>query len=148
LSWLEESQCQTAKVLGVAVRSSAQEYAFKPVDLEDMAKDAIKSIGFEVAFTMVSDITSTICHQLSPQQSEIVIEQRGVRIPVVESLDMIPSRSFEFKQSLACIIKNENMVLIYANALESAILCGSEVEKMLMEMVRFPLFYNSNAKHC
>jgi hypothetical protein len=96
---------------------------------------AIRSIGLPVAFTMSSDITSTVFAQISPHQKEIVIQPRGVRIPVINSLKAIPSRAFEIKQSLVCLVREERIILLCANAMESASSHGSDVEQMLMETV-------------
>jgi hypothetical protein len=97
---------------------------------------AIRSIGLPVAFTMSSDITATVFAQISPHQNEIIIQPRGVRIPVVNSLKLVPSRAFEVKQSLGCLVREENIVLLCANTMESAVPHGSDIEQMLMETVR------------
>jgi hypothetical protein len=104
--------------------------------MKEQMMTAIRSIGLPVAFSMSSDITSTVFAQISPYQTEIVIQPRGTRIPVVNSLQDIPARSFEIKQSLACLVKEENIVLLWANTLEGASPHGSDVEQMLMETVR------------
>jgi hypothetical protein len=96
---------------------------------------AIRSIGLPVAFSMSSDITSTVFSQISPYQTELVIQPRGTRIPIVDSLPGIPARSFEIRQSFACLVKEENIVLILANTAESALPHGRDVEQMLMETV-------------
>jgi hypothetical protein len=96
---------------------------------------AIRSIGLPVAFTMSSDITATVFAQISPHQNEIIIQPRGVRIPVVSGLKIVPSRAFEIKQSLACLVREERIVLLFANMVESAVPHGSDVEQMLMETV-------------
>jgi hypothetical protein len=79
--------------------------------------------------------------QISPYQTELVIQPRGTRIPVVDSLQSIPARSFEIRQSLACLVKQENIVLLLANTVESALPYGSNVEHMLMESVRHSWAY-------
>ena len=97
---------------------------------------AIRSIGLPVAFTMSSDITSTVFAQISPYQTEIVIQPRGNRIPIVNSLQDVPARCFEIKQNHACLVREENIVLLWANTVEDTSPHGSDVEQMLMETVR------------
>lgn len=63
---------------------------------------------------------------------------RGIRIPVISSVKLVPSRSFEIKQSLSCLVQEEKIVLLCANTIESAASHGSDVEQMLMETVRLP----------
>lgn len=134
--WLEESGCFNSAVLGVAIRRPDEDYAFEPASMDQQMMTAIRSIGLPVAFSMSSDIASTVFTQISPYQTELVIQPRGTRIPVINSLQAIPARSFEIKQSLACLVKEENIVLILANTVESALPHGAHVEQMLMETVR------------
>jgi hypothetical protein len=136
LKWLEESGCFNSAVLGVAIRRPDDDYTFEPAAMDEQMMTVICSIGLPVAFSMSSDITSTIFSQISPYQTELVIQPRGTRIPVVDSLQGIAARSFEIKQSLACLVKEENIVLLFANTVESALPHGSDVEQMLMEAVR------------
>lgn len=96
---------------------------------------AIRSAGLQVAFTMSSAITSEVFNSISPHQKEIVIHLRGIRIPVVSSLKLVPSRSFEIKQSLACLIQEERVILICAHTIASVLPHGSDIEQMLMEMI-------------
>lgn len=102
---------------------------------------AMRSIGLPVVFTMSSDITATVFAQISPHQNEIIIQPRGVRFPVVSSLKVLPSRSFEIKSSLACLLREEKIVLLCANTMEAAVSHGSDVEQMLMETVRLTRIY-------
>lgn len=134
--WLEESNCFNSAVLGVAIRRPDDDYTFEPASMEQRMMTAIRCIGLPVAFSMSSDITSTVFTQISPYQTELVIQPRGTRIPIVDSLLSIPSRSFEIRQSLACLVKEENVVLLLANTAESALAHGRDVEQMLMETVR------------
>lgn len=97
---------------------------------------AISGIGLPVAFTMSSDITSAVFAQVSQYQTEIVIQPRGTRIPVVSSLQEIPQRISEIKQVYACLVREERIVLLWSNTLEGASPLGSDVEQMLMETVR------------
>lgn len=134
--WLEESGCFNSAVLGVAIRRSDQDYTFEPASMDQQMMTAIRDIGLPVAFSMSSDITSTVFTQISPYQTELIIQPRGTRIPIINSLQDIPARRFEIKQSLACLVKEENIVLLLANNVESAFPHGSNIEQMLMETVR------------
>jgi hypothetical protein len=134
--WLARSKCSNPAALGVGVRRHDGDYSFSPSVIAPSMVAAIRSIGLPVAFTMSSDITATVFAQISPHQNEIIIQPRGVRIPVISSLKLVPSRAFEIKQSLACLVREEKIVLLCANAIEGAVTHGSDVEQMLMETVR------------
>ena len=60
----------------------------------------------------------------------------GAKIPVVASLEYVKERIFEIKQCLAVLVREERVVLLWANSVEAASIHGSEVEHMLMESVR------------
>jgi hypothetical protein len=137
--WLDTKECFNPEVLGVAVRCRGQEYIFEPASLQDQTKAAIRSVGFQVAFTMSSAITSAIFSHISPHQREIIMHLRGIRIPVVSSMKLVPSRSFEIKQSLACLVQDQKIVLLCANSTENAGSHGADIEQMLMEMVSYIL---------
>jgi len=96
---------------------------------------AVVEVGIPVTFTMSSDITATIFRHISPFQTEIVIQPRGSRIPVVSTLLEVSSRVFEIKQAMACLVRDEMIVLVWANSVTAAISHGSQVEHMLMESV-------------
>ena len=97
---------------------------------------AIRSIDLPVAFSMASDITSSVFAQISPYQNEVVIQPRGIRISVVDSMQSVCDFSFEIKQSLACLVREERIVLLWANSVDAAIIHGSDAEHMFMESVR------------
>ncbi len=133
-------------MLGVAIRRPNQDdYTFEPATMEQQMMTAIRSLDMPVAFSMASDITSTVFTLISTYQTELVIQSRGIGIPVVDSLQSIPARSFEIRQRLACLVKQENIVLLLANTVESALLHGSNVEHMLMESVRHGWTYGEEA---
>jgi hypothetical protein len=146
--WLEKSECSNPKVLGVGIRRRDEEYTFEPASLEPQMMAAIRSIGLQFAFTMSSAITSAMFNNISPHQKEITIHLRGIRIPVVSSLKLVPSRSFEIKQSLACLLQEERIVLLCTNTIESAVPHGSDIEQMLMEMVSYLVVLVHNMLTC
>jgi len=59
----------------------------------------------------------------------------GAKIPVVSSLEYVKERTYEIKQCLAVLVREERIVLLWAASVEAASLHGSEVEHMLMESV-------------
>ena len=97
------------------------------------------NVGLPVAFTVASDITSAAFALVSQYQSEIVIQPRGTRIPVVNSLMEVPGRISEIKQVYACLVKEERIILVFANTIDAANAQGSDTEQMLMETVKHPL---------
>lgn len=136
--WLEESECSNPAALGVAIRRPDSEYTFEPASMSQDVKVAMSSIGLPIAWTMSSDITSAVFAQVSHYQTEIVIQPRGTRIPVVSSLQNVPTRISEIKQIFACLVREEKIVLLFANTWEAASSQGSDIEQMLMETVSYP----------
>jgi hypothetical protein len=124
-------------VLGVAIRTPDQNYSLEPASLAPKIIQAVHIIDVPVSFTMSSDITSNVFAQISPYQTEVAIQTRGVKIPVVNSLGEVPERRFQISQSMACLVRDENVILLWGYSVETAIQHGSNIEQMLMEMVRY-----------
>lgn len=123
-------------MLGVAIQRSDRDYVFEPASMDAHVVAAIRSVGLPVAFSMASSITSSLFSQISPYQTEIIVQPRGTRIPVIASLQDIPTRSFEIKQAMVCLVLKENIALVWSTNLEGAEPHGADVEHMLMETVR------------
>jgi hypothetical protein len=138
--WIEPSQCSDPTVLGVAIRTPDQNYALEPASIAAKIVRAVHVIDIPVSFTMASDITSNVFAQISPYQTEVAIQTRGVTIPVIGSLDEVSVRKFQISQSLACLVRDENIILLWAYSVETAIQHGSNIEQMLMEMVKYSFF--------
>lgn len=100
-------------------------------------KGAMTSIGLPVAFTMSSEITSAVFAQVSTYQTEIIIQHRGIKIPIVTSIRDVPIRISEIKQIFACLLREERVVLLFSNNPNGADARGSNTEQMLMETVRY-----------
>lgn len=134
--WLEQSECSNTTTLSVAFRRPGEGYTFKPASISQRMIAAIRCIDTPVAFSMASKITSNVFDHLSPFQDEVIMQPYGARIPVVASLEYVKERIFEIKQCLAVLVREERVVLLWANSVEAASVHGSEVEHMLMESVR------------
>jgi hypothetical protein len=134
--WLEQSECANTTTLGVAFRRPGESYTFKPTSISQRMVAAFRCIDTPVAFSMASKITSNVFDHLSPYQDEITIQPYGARVPVVSSLQYVSDRTFEIKQCLAVLVREERLVLLWANSIDAASVHGSEVEHMLMESVR------------
>jgi hypothetical protein len=80
-------------------------------------KAAIRCVDAPVAFSMASRITANVFDRLSPFQDEV------------------KERAYEIKQCRAVLVREEKIVLLWADSVEAASLSGSEVEHMLMESV-------------
>jgi hypothetical protein len=98
-------------------------------------KAAIRCVDAPVAFSMASRITANVFDRLSPFQDEVTMQPYGAKIPVVSSLEYVKERAYEIKQCRAVLVREEKIVLLWADSVEAASLSGSEVEHMLMESV-------------
>jgi hypothetical protein len=136
--WLEPLECSNPALLGVAVRGPNNDYTFEPAFMDQKMKTAVEQIGHPVVFSMSSEFTSSLfrfSQKMSPYQTELIIQPRGTKIPVIDSLDNITSRIKEIKESFACLVKDESIALIWANNAENAKARGSDFEQMMMETV-------------
>jgi len=105
-----------------------------------MTIEAINSIDAAIAFTMASEITATLFRQMSPYQSEILVQPQGIRIPIVESFeDVIHLGSNNQIRGYSCIVRREKAILVWSSSVENILPHGAELEKLLLETVSLAL---------
>jgi hypothetical protein len=123
--------------LGVAIQYPNHEYAFEPAFMDERVMNAIMNMNLPVALSMSSDITSNLFTKISSNQTELVIQLRGARIPILDSLQEILARRSEVIEAMACLVREENVVLLWANTIDHALPHCSDIEQMLMETVSY-----------
>ncbi|PMD21641.1 hypothetical protein NA56DRAFT_625597 [Hyaloscypha hepaticicola] len=83
---------------------------------------------------MSSNITAGIMELINPFQKSLTIEQTGHRIPIVASLsDVTPEMAIYGR---ACILRNEQLILVWSTSSETIMDVGSDVEMQLYTLVR------------
>lgn len=138
--WLNQHECPDPSTLGVMIKLRHNQHSIYPSTLHPMFILAINSIDAAVAFTMVSEVILTLFRQMSPYQSEIPVQQQGIRIPIIESLEeFINLDNCSLMGDYSCVIRRERVVLVWSNAVDNILPHGSEVEKLLSETVNLTL---------
>lgn len=95
------------------IKLGKNELARHPPTLNPTVIAAFESIDAPIAFTMSSDITASLIRQMSPYQTEIVIQPNGILIPVVQSIQQVADLANANQiRGNACIVRNERMVLV------------------------------------
>jgi hypothetical protein len=138
--WLNHHECPDPSMLGVMIKLGHNQHSIHPSTLHPMTILAINFIDAAIAFTMASEVTSTFFRQMSPYQSEILVQPQGIRIPVFESLeDVMQLDSNSLIRDYSCIVRRERIVLVWSNTVDNVLPHGSEVEKLLLETVSHDL---------
>lgn len=134
--WLSNHDSPEPSSIGVMLKLGSDALVRHPPTLNSTVIAAFESIDASIAFTMSSVITASLFRQLSPYQTDIVIQPQGIIIPVVESLQqVVDSADTSHMRGNACIVKNEKIILVWTDSVENLLPHGAELEKMLMETV-------------
>jgi len=133
--WLEPVELGSSSMIGVAIRLPNNTFINEPPTLNNMVIDAIKNINPAVAFTMSSDITAAVFRQLSPYQDEIVVQPRGIRIPIIETFSALSTGHSTIFNSFACLVRKEKVMLVWAASVEGILSHGSHIETKLLGWV-------------
>lgn len=140
--WLNRHNAPDPSAIGVMMKLGNGELARQPSTLNPIVIEAFESLDASIAFTMSSDITALLFRQMSPFQTEIVIQPHGILIPIVQSLQHVVDLANAHQMTgNACIVKNERIVLAWTKTVESLLPHGAELERLLMETVcdfKFP----------
>ena len=105
--------------------------------MDERVMAAIVKMDLPIAISMSSDIISSFLTKISPHQTELVLQLRGARIPILDSFQEILARSSEIIEAMACLVREENVVLLWANTIDSVLSHCSDIEQMLMEAVSY-----------
>jgi hypothetical protein len=123
-------------MVGIMMKLADHRWSVEPANLHEDTIQAIDSLDAVIAFTMVSEITATLFRQISPYQTEIVIQPRGIKIPIVNTLeDVFYLATTKRLDGSACLVRRQRVVLVWSNMVESILPHGAEVEKLLLEAV-------------
>jgi hypothetical protein len=139
--WLSSSDCHDPSKVGVIMKLEDDQCKVFPEELDPMMMEIICCLDARVALTMASNTTATLFRQISPYQTEIVVQPHGIKIPIVESLDeVLYLASAKKLKGYSCLVRREGIFLVWSNSIENILPHGAESEKLLMETVHFPSF--------
>jgi hypothetical protein len=144
--WLSSSECQDSSKVGVMMKVAEDEFKRFPEELDPAMIKLMSCINAKVAFTMVSKTTATLFRHISPYQNEIVVQPHGIRIAIVESLDDIMYLASTKKlKGFSCLVRREEIFLVWSHAIENILPHGAESEKLLVQTVGSPSVAPSNS---
>lgn len=134
--WQNRQECPDPSMLGVMIKLLNDQHSVHPPTLNSRAAEAMKSTDGAVMFTMSSDITSTLFRQMSPYQTEILVQPQGIKIPVLDSFeDVIYLGTTNKLKGSSCIVRKDRVILVWSDAVENILPHGAELEKLLLETV-------------
>jgi hypothetical protein len=130
---------------GVAVRLPDGNYTTEPQNMDRDFYRVLQSFNCKAAFTMSSEITAALIDQISPFQTELQIQPRGLKIQIVQSLAELASGTTAVtKKSYMCILREERVVLLWNDSVEGILTHGTDVEGILVGIVSHNLKYLSS----
>lgn len=119
--------------LGVVLRRPDGIYVTEPLALDTQILKVVERLALPVAFTMSSEITSLLLQQISPFQTEITLDPRGLILPVVNSVREIGlERPDVTRESYFCLCREEKYVLVWSDSANVVITHGQDVEARLL----------------
>jgi hypothetical protein len=134
----EEGFINESTWIGVAVRLPDGNYTTEPANIDPQFYKVLQNLSSKVAFTMSSEITAALIDQISPFQTEIQVQPRGIRIPVVQSLAELASGTTNVtKKSYMCVLRSERVVLVWNDSVEGILTHGTDVESIIVGIVSF-----------
>lgn len=112
-------------------------YATYPSALSGEVAQAILKLDVPVAFTMSSEVTSTLLGQITPEQTKISDPRSGIVLPIVDSVEAIAAGAPHVsRENFICLCKQEGFVLVWADAVDGILAQGSDIETWLVGLVR------------
>lgn len=106
-------------------------YYTEPPNVDNKFYTVMQYLNCKVAFTMSSDITAALMDQIGPFQTEIQVHPRGIRLPIVQNLsELAIGGGGVSKKSYLCVLREERLVLIWNESVESIMTHGVDVESI------------------
>ncbi|KAF7882095.1 hypothetical protein EAF00_011611 [Botryotinia globosa] len=122
--------------VGVAMRLPDGSYYTEPPNVDNNFYTVMQYLACKVAFTMSSDITAALMDQIGPFQTEVQVHPRGIRLPIVQNLsELAYGGTGVSKKSYLCVLREERLVLIWNESVESIMTHGADVEGILVGLI-------------
>jgi hypothetical protein len=121
---------------GVLLRQSRGVYFSHPAEVREDLLTTIQKINAAVAFTMSSQTTEVIFSTLVSAQNELILRD-GSQYQIVESMaDISRGASSSIKKfQYTCLVKKEQVVLLWHDDREKILQHAQEVERKLLALV-------------
>jgi hypothetical protein len=131
------SEVSGISCLGVILRRSPGSYASEPPTMSSEPLKAVQRLGAVVAFTMSSEITEALFQQITPLQTEIVLDPLGTVLPIANSIgDISAGKSSVSPDAFMCACRQERFVLVWSDSAQGLVAHGIDVETKLVGLVR------------
>lgn len=122
---------------GVLLRQSRGTYVTQPTVLSPALLGAVQKLNVEVAFTMSTEITNLIFSILSPDQTELILQDGSSQYQVLDSLEEIAnSTSSKVKRfQYTAFVRKEKVLLLWHDDVERILTHAADVERKLLTVV-------------
>jgi hypothetical protein len=112
-------------------------FASEPLSIPSELLGAVQRLGAPVAFTMSSEITGVLFQQITPLQTEVLLDPLGSVLPIVNSInDICTGKSSISQDTFMCACRQERFVLVWCDSAQGLVAHGSDVETKLVGLVR------------
>jgi hypothetical protein len=124
--------------LGVLLKKSRGNYVCYPPIMAPSLLAAVQKLNVEVAFTMRTDMINGLFESWDDGQTELRLKD-GSQLQFVESLATVASMSIK-KFQYACLVREEQIVLIWHDDLQQIIPHATRLEEKLLSLVSLGSF--------
>ena len=119
--WMEHAEDEEGNPIsslnlhrGVVLQREDGSYVAHPANLNEEVIKAVLRLDVPIAFTMSSEVTSTLVNQISPEQKQFGDPRSGITLPVVDSIDSLASgRASVSREAFICLCRREQFVLVW-----------------------------------
>lgn len=126
--------------LGVMLKRSPGSYASEPLNISSELLRAVQRLGALVAFTMSSEITEALFQQITPLQTEVLLDPLGTVLPIANSIsDISTGKTLVSQDAFMCACRQERLVLVWGDSAQGLVAHGTDVETKLVGLVRSPV---------
>lgn len=109
------------------------DYVLEPANVDLQVYEAILRLRDTAVLAIVSEVTDLAFDLVKPGQRYLLINSSGARIPIVESLNDVNVHLTSAAR--ACLIRQQNVMLVWSEDVFSLVNIGQEVQEDLMGLV-------------
>ena len=108
-------------------------YTYAPDDPSPDLVAAVTRLDEKAVVSMASEVTNSIFDAIDPEQTCMVVESTGARVPIVASLAHVEKQLAH--AASACIVVQERCVLVWSNEPKTVVNAAHNVEKQMLAFV-------------
>ncbi|KAH8175129.1 glycosyl transferase family group 2 domain-containing protein [Sarocladium implicatum] len=111
-------------------------YTYAPDDPNPDLVAAVARLDEKAVVSMASEVTNSIFDAIDPEQTCMVVESTGARVPIVASLAHVEKQLAH--AASACIVVQERCVLVWSNEPKTVVNAAHNVEKQMLAFIFGP----------